>query len=188
VLLSEYEIAIGPPANDSGSSRVEVPDTEALGTRPVEEVPVVEREPDRGQGEYMYGNVRSSRVMLEDEQPLEHVQPDRVTELAELDTEGTVPGPPLNDMYAMIEAYPDLDPEERAQIESDLEAVLNELEGHSAADEQALSVYLRRIGETEPDVLDAILERIEADTAKLGLPAAMAAREVRAWLEGRRSP
>jgi hypothetical protein len=185
VLFSEYEIAVGPPTADAAPSRVEVGESGALSMQTVEEVPAVDREADRGTGEYMYGNVQSSSVSLEDEEPLDHVPPDRVTELNELDTEGTVPGPALNDFFAVVEAYPDLAPEERAQIEHDVEAVLRELDEQSAADRQALTVHLRRIGKTAPDVLDAMLERMEADRARLGIPASMAAREMRAWLEGR---
>jgi hypothetical protein len=187
VLLSEYELAVGPPARDAAGSRIEVPETEALSAKPVEEVPVVDHEADRGRGEYMYGNVRSSRVALGDEQPLEHVPPERVTELDQLDTEGTVPAPALEDMYAIVEAYPDLGPDDWAQIDRDIEAVLRELDDRSAADKDVLTRHLSRIGETAPDILDAILVRLEADTARFGLPVALAAREMRAWLAGTES-
>ena len=188
VLFSEYEVAVSTPSPaDSAVSRVEVAGTEGLNTEPLEGVPVVEREADRGHGAYLYGNVQSSNAALDNGQPLEHVPPDRVTELGQLDTAGTVPVPALDDLYEIVAAYPDLEIGERERIQRDLEALLKELEERSAADEQVLVGYLRRIGETEPDVLDAVLERIEADTARLGLPAALAVREMRAWLEGTRT-
>jgi hypothetical protein len=46
---------------------------------------------------------------------------------------------------------------------------------------------LGEIGRIEPDVLSAVLDRIEADAAKLGLPASLAAREMGAWLAGTES-
>lgn len=180
VLLAEYEIAIGPPPSaGSGLREAKVPETE--------EVPVTGQEPDIGDGEYLYGNVQPGTVTLEEEGLLDRLSPEQVTELRQLDTEGAVLSPALDDLHEIVNANPDLAPDEKEHLDQELQAVLDELSEQSAADTRRLVDHLGEIGRIEPDVLSAVLDRTEADAAKLGLPASLAAREMRAWLAGTES-
>jgi hypothetical protein len=188
VLLGEYETAIGPPPSEGSSlEEAEVTEDEALYGAPIEEVPVPDQDPDIGDGEYLYGNVVPGTVVLEEEEPLDEVAPDQVTELNQLASEGVVPAPALDDLQQVVDAYPDLEPSERQRLEHELDEVLDELSEESAADVERLVSHLSEIGRIEPDLLSAILERIEADAPDVGLPAALAARQMRAWLDGAQS-
>jgi hypothetical protein len=188
VLLSEYEATIGPPlSEDEGLEEDEEADDEALYEESIEEVPVTEQEPDVGDGEYLYGNVVPGTVELEEEEPLDEMVPEEVTELNELDVEGVVAAPALDDLHEVIEAYPGLAPDDLQRLERELDEVMDELSEESAADVERLVRHLSEIGRIEPDLLSAILDRIEEDAPDLGLPAALAARQMRAWLDGMQS-
>jgi len=188
VLLGEYETAIGPPPSDGDSlDEDEATDDEALYEGPIDEVPVADEEPDIGDGEYLYGNVVPGTVVLEEEEPLDEMAPDEVTQLNQLDLEGVVLAPALDDLQEVVEAYPDLGPEERQRAEHELDEVLDELSEESAADVERLVSHLSEIGRIEPDLLSVILDRVEEDVPDLGLPAALAARRMRAWIDGAQS-
>jgi hypothetical protein len=188
VLLGEYEAAIGPPPSDGDSlDEDEATDDETLYEEPIEEGLVGDEEPDVGDGEYLYGNVMPGSVVLEEEEPLDEMAPDKVTQLNQLDSEGVVLAPALDDLQEVVEAYPDLDLGERQRVERELDEVLDELSGESAADVERLVSHLSEIGRIEPDLLSVILDRIEEDVPDLGLPAALAARQMRAWLDGAQS-
>lgn len=141
------------------------------------------RDLDIGDGDYLYGNVVPGTVVLEGEELLDQVFPDQATQLSELGTEGVVPAPTLDDLQEVVEAYPDLEPAGRQRLESEVHEVLDELSEESAVDVERLVTHLGEIGRIEPDLVSAILERIEADAPALGLPVALAARQMRAWLD-----
>jgi hypothetical protein len=188
VLLGEYETAIAPPSpEDDSLEEADETDTEALYEEPIEEVPVTHEEPDVGEGEYLYGNVVPGTVVLEEEEPLDEIAPEEVIQLDELDSEGVVSAPALEDLQEVVEAYPDLEPDERQRLGRELDEALDELSEESAADVERLVSHLTEIGRIERDVLSVILDRIEEDAAALGLPAMLAAREMRAWLAGAES-
>lgn len=155
--VREWEPVSGPPgsAHDPAAQEV-VGEDEAWGS-----TVALEPNPDVGQGAYLYGNLEPGSVTVENGgeggmariEGLDHVErlgldPSRVRQLRD-------------DLYGAIESHPGIDPVLERDLKGELEDALDEAAMGERADADRLGRNLRNIGRMHPDILRALLDRLD---------------------------
>lgn len=89
-------------------------------------------------------------------------------------------------IYALIEARPDIGSEDKADLKTDVQELQAEVKKGDQADETFLSRRLRNIKRMAPDILEVVLATLTGPAAGLSQVAARVARRMKATAEGDR--